>query len=354
MRSLWITAVLCSGLTLAAATMHASDGVIEINQACADTPGTGCMAGDAAGFPVTIMQPGSYRLTGDLSVPAATSGMRVEADRVAIDLNGFAISGPFTCGLPCISGSGTGVESAPLLGNRVTLSNGTISGFGLDGVNLRADAHVERVLVFQAGRHGIVVNSGSIALANRIRGVGDNGLRMVNNLGVGAPIYRDNLIIEANLAGAGATAVSGGRATGGNGCSDGSCSVRGARRFYLTKTMHDGSQASQACQAGFHMASLSEIWDTSTLEYDRIRGLVGAGQGPTLFNVGWVHSGVFGTNPAPGFGTCNGYTSPAAADWGTTVRPHLAWSMLPSSVIDPWEARATACNFPNFVWCVED
>ena len=50
-------------LTLALPAL-AVDGVLEINQACAES--TGCFAGDSPGFPVTIQDPGSYRLTGAL------------------------------------------------------------------------------------------------------------------------------------------------------------------------------------------------------------------------------------------------------------------------------------------------
>ena len=39
----------------------ATDGAVELNQTCAVQ--TGCLADDAAGFPVTIATPGSYRLT---------------------------------------------------------------------------------------------------------------------------------------------------------------------------------------------------------------------------------------------------------------------------------------------------
>lgn len=52
-------------LTLLVATAQASDGVAEINQACAVN--TGCVAGDTAGFPVSLgASPGNDRLTSDL------------------------------------------------------------------------------------------------------------------------------------------------------------------------------------------------------------------------------------------------------------------------------------------------
>ena len=44
----------------------ADAGRLEINQICAVE--TGCFPGDAAGFPVTLTTPGSYALTGNLSL----------------------------------------------------------------------------------------------------------------------------------------------------------------------------------------------------------------------------------------------------------------------------------------------
>jgi hypothetical protein len=73
-----------------AGNLYAVDGVVLIDQARAlagsITPG------DAPGFPVTISQPGSYRLSGNLRVPSAI-GIEITADDVSIDLNGFAIFG---------------------------------------------------------------------------------------------------------------------------------------------------------------------------------------------------------------------------------------------------------------------
>jgi len=346
--------ILCS--VLLAVSAQASDGVLEISQTCADTPGQGCFAGDAPGFPVTLAQPGSYRLTSNLVVPVDTSGLRIEADGVSIDLNGFRVVGPFACPLPCFSATGSGVQSAAGLGNRVSISNGEISGFGLDGVNLRTDALVERLLVTNAGRHGIVIASGSIALANRIRRVGDDGLRMTDSAQLGAPIYRDNVISEANLAGAGASAVSGGRATGGNACSDGSCSVSAARRFYLTTTRHQGADALNACAPGFHMASYWEIRETAALRYDHVRGYRGfdSGFGPPAV-AGFIRTGAevdLVTN-SPGAASCRGWTSVLATERGSSVALGQSWTLMPVSSILPWNAGNTTCESQGRVWCVE-
>ena len=48
----------------------ATDGVLEINQACVVT---GCVGSDPGGFPVEIHTPGSYRLTSNLVVPDANT-----------------------------------------------------------------------------------------------------------------------------------------------------------------------------------------------------------------------------------------------------------------------------------------
>ena len=46
---------------------HAADGAILINQQKAQTGSV--TTGDTAGFPVTLSQPGSYVLSGNLTVP---------------------------------------------------------------------------------------------------------------------------------------------------------------------------------------------------------------------------------------------------------------------------------------------
>jgi hypothetical protein len=75
----------------------AVDGVVLIDQnkalAGSVTPG------DLPGFPISIKQPGSYRLAGNLTLPDAnTSGIEINVQNVTLDLNGFAILGSVTCG----------------------------------------------------------------------------------------------------------------------------------------------------------------------------------------------------------------------------------------------------------------
>jgi parallel beta-helix repeat protein len=144
----------------------ASDGVLEINQACALNGG--CFLDDEPGFPVTIIGPGSYRLTGSLAIPDAnTSGIEIEEEHVTLDLNGFRIQGPTVCTGPtwdspvteCAPlGTGIGIASDE---DSITVSNGYIRGMGNDGVSLKGShSRVERIHATSNGDDGIRVSDG--------------------------------------------------------------------------------------------------------------------------------------------------------------------------------------------------
>ena len=164
-------------LTLLAALIapaaHSSDGVLEINQACA--LGGGCFSGDAPLFPVTITgSPGqSYRLTSNLQVPNEnTTAIVVTPAGVSIDLNGFSISGPTTCSFaPYASCAPVGVGYGVDATTSTKVSNGLVQGMGADGIRLTFDGVVENVRVLNSGAAGINVGPGgsvrrSVASAN--------------------------------------------------------------------------------------------------------------------------------------------------------------------------------------------
>src|SRR5438477_1054895 len=74
----------------------AVDGVLLIDQNRALAGNV--TPGDTPGFPVTISQSGSYRLSGSLTVPDMnTTAIQITADNVTLDLNGFSIIGPVAC-----------------------------------------------------------------------------------------------------------------------------------------------------------------------------------------------------------------------------------------------------------------
>src|SRR5947199_6672479 len=93
-------ALIIAGLSC---NLFAVDGVVLIDQNRALAGGV--TPGDAPGFPVTISLAGSYRLSGNLTVPNAnTTAISITSDNVTIDLNGFSIIGPTVCmGFPVTS-----------------------------------------------------------------------------------------------------------------------------------------------------------------------------------------------------------------------------------------------------------
>jgi hypothetical protein len=170
-----------------ATSAGAVDGVLEINQACAF--GSGCFVGDAAGFPVEISNPGSYRLTSNLTQPTPnTPVISINAGEVDVDLNGFAIQGanvyPGPPGGNCTaSGTGVGVVSSI---RRVAVRNGHVRGMGSDGIVLTNTAHVERIVAEDNCGDGVRVGVGSlvidtIARANRRDGIQPGSVTVVRN-----------------------------------------------------------------------------------------------------------------------------------------------------------------------------
>jgi hypothetical protein len=128
--------------------------------------------GDAPGFPVTISEPGSYRLAGNLTVlDMFTTAIEITADNVTLDLNGFSIIGPNVCTpnpTMCSSGGGVGVHAGSfstgtIAPHSVRVVNGTVRGMGFHGVRLMGDGTtVERVNTYSNGGPGIVVGDGSV------------------------------------------------------------------------------------------------------------------------------------------------------------------------------------------------
>lgn len=371
-----------------ASPASAVDGVVEINQTCAI--GTGCLAGDPAGFPVRIEAAGSYRLTSDLDlsgepVPQDATAIQIllSAEGTTLDLNGFSITGVVSCaGTPPTcnpsGGTGIGVNAAASL---VRVSGGAIRGMGSDGVKVQGfDSQVEDVRlqsnggvcvsgsqgtlirglsVRLCGGHGIAAGFGSLVEGNTVAFSGGLGLALDATSG-----YARN-VLRGNNGGSSPAVpqVQGGREVGPNVCNGVLCSPA-ERLFYLTVTSSEGNGALGACAPGYHMASFWEIHDTSQLRYNADLGLTRAdsGSGPASGAPGWVRTGWFsGTSTTPGVGNCAAWTSNDLAHSGTTAAlGGLDWSS-PAQHGSPWRASTAACGFtgpggiqPPRVWCVED
>ena len=130
-----------------------------------------------------------------------------------------------------------------------------------------------------------------------------------------------------------------------------------ARQFYLTSATTHGASAPFLCASGYHLASIWEILDPTTLRYNTTLGLTRAdsGSGPPTGFPGWVRTGfdAFSTtgNPA-GSVNCLGYTSTAGN--GTTAQlPVTTWSST-GSRIAPWEVFSPPCNSNQRAWCVQN
>jgi hypothetical protein len=173
-----VRTLLAALIALFAAPVFAGDGVVEINQACV---AAGCFAGDAAGLPVTIMQPGSYRLTSNLAVPDAnTNAIEIHADAVSVDLGGFAIRGPTLCtGEPVTSCTPTGVGAGILSesGTRARIFNGTIEGMGGSAIGSSADTRIWDLTVAHSGGTGVFLGRGASLRNSTVVFSGDRGVR---------------------------------------------------------------------------------------------------------------------------------------------------------------------------------
>src|SRR4029453_3319068 len=123
----------------------AVDAVIEINQARALAGGI--TTGDAAGYPIRIFTPGSYRLTGNLTTDGNKSGIEILSDDVSLDLNGFALT--------CAGGVAVDGISVPGFKN-VEIRNGTIRGFTRSGIFTNINTQYVRVIGVTAAANTIM------------------------------------------------------------------------------------------------------------------------------------------------------------------------------------------------------
>lgn len=188
-RTLYSILLLSTILPLAAA--RASDGVLEINQTCALTGG--CVTGDAGGFPVTISEPGSYRLTSSLLVSVPSGGgdpraIEIVGDNVTLDLGGFEVR----CRLQSLPENPCSItpDGRPLIDSeysRATIRNGFVQDAAGDGVITAGT--VEDIVSRNNRRHGILVTPGSTV--RRCAAV-DNGMAGIVTIGTGS-------LVEANI-----------------------------------------------------------------------------------------------------------------------------------------------------------
>ena len=133
--------------------------------------------------------------------------------------------------------------------------------------------------------------------------------------------------------------------------------VVAARKFFLTKTSFPGSQALTACGTGFHMASLWEIFNVSTVVYKPNKGLTqdDSGSGPPAYVTGWIRTGFYAvTDSSVGTANCSAWSSGAASDYGTEVWLAPDWDSSGVILVSPWKAAVASCDTIQPVWCVSN
>jgi hypothetical protein len=281
-------------LLVFASVAQAASGVAEINQTCAVE--TGCFAGDAAGFPVTITQPGSYRLTSNLSIATDVTGIEISSSYVTLDLGGFEIAGPGSCtgtaaALSCGPiGVADGV-SALASARHVTIRNGTVRNMSRDGIGIEADGTVENIFARHNARHGIgSVESVHVTDSSAIEN-GDDGFDLdegsivdgctaKGNFQHGIEIDDDGGVVYGTVSrGNGARGfniVAGSRfgkdnLSSGNGAEDSCggrfCSAR--KRFYVGGSFEYGTLVpSSFCDPGFRLLREFELFDGHLARYE--------------------------------------------------------------------------------------
>jgi hypothetical protein len=352
-----IVLALLLALPFAPKGVSAIDGVNEINHACALV---GCFSGDPNGYPVVIKTPGSYRLTGHLDSPdIATSAIEIETNGVVLDLGGFSIRGVAGCAtaVACASGAGAGIEVTGGLGDRVRVTNGTVQGFGAEGILLGEDAQVDSVVVSNGAGVGIKLGGGGVLQGNRVSAVLGIGLSMDS-----ATLFSNNSVFDFASGGGAGASISSGTEAGTNYCYDALCPTPVAasmvrRRFYMTTSSYDGKNAANPgnCAAGFHFAGLYEIFDPSLLQYDHSLGVTGedAGEGPIagVTHLAWVRTGeIMSTTGTEGEANCDAWSSVGGDGSGA----YLGEFGLVGQTSAPWRAFINDCSFSFAIWCVED
>ena len=124
------------------------------------------------------------------------------------------------------------------------------------------------------------------------------------------------------------------------------------RQFYLTRTEHDGAHALSACAAGYHMASLYEIFDPSNLRYNTELGQTDSDSGfgpPDLF-FGWIRGSVL----PPSHTNCSRWTDASSTLRGSAASLHGYFDSNPLTQISPWFPVSFECNSERRVWCVQN
>jgi hypothetical protein len=187
-------------LTATSVVAEKTQGVVEIDQGAALRGGV--TAGDAPGFPVTLSVPGSYRLSGNLAVPAGSTGVQINADSVSLDLDGFSIVGPNTCNGDSRTQTTTCTDIFTFDGvfsekAQITIRNGTIRGMRFGIFLTRGPALIEEIHATGNTATGIKIETGVVRRSTASNN-GSDGISAFGSDGdstKGASVISDNVAV---------------------------------------------------------------------------------------------------------------------------------------------------------------
>lgn len=197
-----------------------------------------------------ITQPGSYYLVQNEPIAGVRHGIEIAASDVTIDLMGFTLfsSNPLPIGSPPVSLDGITLDGSR---ENITIRNGTVRGFGEDGVDVPAgNSRFEDLLVI--GNEGNGLFAGARSLIARCR-VSDNGASGV--------IANDNLLLVHCIA-AGNGAVGFGLTGGYSHAIGSSAFFNGGTGFAVGFNSHIANCSAIGNDIGFGLGSASMITDS--------------------------------------------------------------------------------------------
>jgi hypothetical protein len=148
----------------------AAEGEVTIAQAGASAGGV--TPGDQPGFPVTITEPGRYRLAGNLVVPEGTDGIVIKADNVTLDFGGYTLQGTRSA---TGESDATGIAS---YNDAIEIADGVITGFELFAIDSHTVGKYWTISNMRIVSNGMGVSAGGYArvVGNNISANGNYGL----------------------------------------------------------------------------------------------------------------------------------------------------------------------------------
>jgi hypothetical protein len=188
-----------------AAPAFAEDGRIEINQASLDAAG---------GAPLVLNGPGSFVLTGNLTITGANqTAISISGEGYTLDLNGFTIQGPAACSRSSFydattttctaSGTGNGITA----GGRGTIRNGTVRGAGrycIDaGTANEGGIVIEDVQANNCAQGGIALYNGVVRRSVVAENGGDGIFDCFCGYSGRAAVIENNMIVFNKIDGVG-------------------------------------------------------------------------------------------------------------------------------------------------------